>query len=137
MTAGVIITRPTSAPAVSGSFAASGESFLVLTSSAELTNERVLVAGVGIKFIDSGPGGTFTAVLNMRFNEMPSGSVDGANTFFGLDDPPTPTDSLMLHRNGMLMAQGVGSDYILSGSTVTFSKPPRSGSNLFATYVKP
>lgn len=53
-------------------------------------------------------------------NEIPAGTVDGANRVFALAHVPVPS-SLMLFKNGLLMAQGATDDYTLSGATVTFS----------------
>ena len=136
---GVILTRP-SANAASASIGAPVDaSYLVLTASAQLTSERVFAAGPGIKFTDTGPNGTLTAELNMQFNEIPSGSADGSNGQFGLLFAPTPSGSLMLHKNGLFLAQAPDCDYIVSGSVITFNAEaiPRSGSNIFATYIKP
>ena len=50
--------------------------------------------------------------------EIPSGPVDGVNSVFNLLFGPSPTASLELYRNGLLMQAGV--DYQLSGNTIMF-----------------
>jgi hypothetical protein len=66
--------------------------------------------------------------------ETPSGSVNGTNTTFTLLHAPSPIDSLILFRNGLLMKHGL--DYAISGSTVTFflGSIPQTGDVLLASY---
>jgi hypothetical protein len=45
--------------------------------------------------------------------------MNGANTAFTLANPPAPTTSLKLFRNGLL--QRVNIDFTLSGSAITFA----------------
>jgi hypothetical protein len=51
--------------------------------------------------------------------ETPAGVIDGVNTAFALSGAPTPTGSLTLFRNGMLLRQGI--DYSISGKNVTLA----------------
>jgi len=60
-------------------------------------------------------------------NEIPSGTIDGSNTTFTLAHSPSPTASLELFLNGQFVAQG--SDYTLSGSTITFTFAPDASFN--------
>lgn len=64
--------------------------------------------------------------MTIRFsnNETPSGVIDGSNATFTLANSPSPSSSLQLYLNGQFETQGVGSDYTLSGNTITFSTPP-------------
>lgn len=67
-------------------------------------------------------------------NETPTGTADGVNATFGLAFVPDPTASLDFYVNGALMTQGT--DYTLSGATVTFlagSIPP-AAATLLADY---
>lgn len=64
--------------------------------------------------------------------EAPSGVIDGANTTFALSASPAPPFSLMLFRNGVLLRQGT--DYTLSGSTITLIAAPIVTDWLFAYY---
>lgn len=65
------------------------------------------------------------------WGETPAGTVNGVNDTFTLTQ--TPLDgNLMLFRNGVLQAQGT--DYTLSGGTVTFLVVPETGDTLSATY---
>jgi hypothetical protein len=66
--------------------------------------------------------------------EIPAGVVDGVNATFVLNAAPSPSSSLVLHRNGMALSPGV--DYSLSGRTIIFSPAavPQSGDLLTASY---
>lgn len=75
-----------------------------------------------------GPSGSFVDL------EAPSGAVNGSNTTFLLSHAPDPAASLMLFRNGLLLRNGT--DYTLSGNTVTFfvGSMPQTGDLLLASY---
>ena len=62
------------------------------------------------------PTGTNYASVD---NESPAGTIDGTNATFTLSGAPSPTNSLLIYRNGTLQTQGI--DYTLSGSTVAFA----------------
>lgn len=68
--------------------------------------------------------------------ETPAGSLDGLNSTFTLSAAPSPAASLSLYRNGLLML--AGTDYTLTGSTVTFQPAsiPQPGDLLQAYYRK-
>lgn len=119
-----------------------GSAFLVVSGSGPLPpTARRLKQGPGVSFDDQGPGGNFTISAtsaltgsSISWMETPSGDVDGVNLTFLLANTPTPTLALMFFVNGVLQKQGAGSDYLLSGSTITSNYTYRSGSNLAATY---
>jgi uncharacterized protein YoxC len=69
--------------------------------------------------------------------EIPSGATNGANTAFTLANPPAPTTSLTLFRNGIL--QRLGIDFTLSGSSITFAggSVPQTGDYVRAFYRTP
>jgi hypothetical protein len=77
-------------------------------------------------------------VIVSKVNEVPTGNISsGTNSTFTLTQSPYGT-SLSLFKNGLLttpsgLYAGV-SDYVLSGSTITFGSAPISGSILLATY---
>lgn len=84
----------------------------------------------------SGPcasGGSGSTVV-FADAETPSGAANGVNNAFTLNNIPSPAASLALFRNGVLLAQG--SDFTLSGSTVTFYSyaVPQTGDILLASY---
>ena len=66
--------------------------------------------------------------------EVPQGAVNGNNAIFNLANTPNPVSSLSLFRNGVL--QKAGSDFSLSGSTVTFmtASVPQTGDLIQASY---
>ena len=76
-------------------------------------------SGTGASFVDA---------------EVPGGVVDGANAEFSLSQTPSPLASLMVERNGLVLQQGT--DYSLSGSTLTFQAAavPQPGDILQASY---
>ena len=62
-----------------------------------------------------------------------TGTVDGSNTAFTTAN--TPVDgTLQVYIDGQLMKSG--DDYTASGSTVTFTEAPVSGSTILACYWK-
>lgn len=69
--------------------------------------------------------------------ETPAGTIDGSNTVFSLSQAPSPASSLQLYRNGLLL--NAGTDYSLSGTTVTFlsGAVPQTGDVLMASYRLP
>jgi len=106
---------------------------------------RRLKAGSNITITDGGPGGDLVisstgaggggGTTQIAWMEIPSGSADGLNTDFTLSNVPNPLSSLMLYLNGVLLTQGLDSDYVMATTNVArlaFSCP--SGSNLAATY---
>jgi hypothetical protein len=66
--------------------------------------------------------------------EAPTGTMNGVNTIFTLSAAPSPASSLHLYRNGLL--QRAGTDYNLTGSTVTFvtAATPQTGDLLLASF---
>jgi hypothetical protein len=60
---------------------------------------------------------------------VPTGTIGGGNTIFTF---PTSPRVLLLFRNGLLINVGVGNDYTLSGSQITFATAPNVGDNLMA-----
>jgi hypothetical protein len=73
---------------------------------------------------------TFPAYVD---NETPAGNLNGVNKTFTLTQPPAPAGSLSLFRNGIM--QRAGTDYTLSGATVTFTPAaPQSGDVMVAFY---
>lgn len=80
-------------------------------------------------------GNGFAATLPLYADqETPAGTINGANLTFTLATPPNPSRSLLLVRNGLLLNEG--SDYTLSGNTITFATAadPQSGDSLLAWY---
>jgi hypothetical protein len=119
----------------------SSGSLIVVSGTFAPGSARILTAGPGIIIQDNGPGGTLVISasapqVNFSWNEVPTGLVDGSNRAFNFLYAPNPPSAFMLFLNGQKQREGAGSDFILSGSTVTFdtTNTPRSGANIDATY---
>jgi hypothetical protein len=66
--------------------------------------------------------------------EIPSGTMNGANTQFGLlNQPNLGTEQVFL--NGALLNSGANSDYVVDGSTITFTLAPQSGDVILVNYI--
>ena len=65
---------------------------------------------------------------------VPTGLKNGVNATFTLPSTPTPPESLMLFKNGIVQ-KGGGTDYTLFGSTVLFTDAPQSADSLIAWYL--
>jgi hypothetical protein len=103
-------------------------------------NDPYLLAGSGIT-LSTGSSGQVTitnsgALQTIEWNERLTGTVDGTNTSFSLAYSPTTSLTLMLFLNGILLEQGVGNDFTISGTTVTMSQAPLPESKLTATYSR-
>lgn len=73
-----------------------------------------------------------TGAGTLVFNQTPTGSMNGTNKVFVL--PSTPIDGeVFLALNGAV--QTPGTDYALSGATITMATAPSGGSTLLATYL--
>lgn len=69
-----------------------------------------------------------------KFNEAPSGTVDGANPVFTVTDPFAP-NSTRVYLNGI--RQIIGADYTETGpNEITFGDAPQSGDGLIIDYTK-
>lgn len=67
-------------------------------------------------------------------NEIPSGLINSSNVTYTLANTPV-TGTVMVFLNGLLQAPGVGLDYTISGTTITFVKAPRTNSDLYVSYI--
>lgn len=83
----------------------------------------------GVTMIGTPGNGGYTA-------DRPAGTINGTNATFTLSFTPNPASSLLLARNGLIEQQGVGADYLLMGSTITFfsASIPQTGDQLQAWY---
>jgi flagellar hook protein FlgE len=84
-------------------------------------------------YVDSQTSGLTAA--NFVHNEVPSGTVDGANAAFTLANTPT-VGSVQVFLNGLLQKPGVGKDYTVSAATITFVAAPLTGDLILAHYMK-
>lgn len=66
--------------------------------------------------------------------EIPSGTMNGTNTQFTLlNQPNLGTEQVFL--NGALLNSGANSDYVVDGSTITFTLAPQSGDVILVNYI--
>lgn len=75
---------------------------------------------------------TSSGTTNFSDPAAPTGTVDGINAVFTVSHTPT-TGSLYVWIDGRLQAGG-GSDYTLSGTTITFTTPPVAGATILVAY---
>ncbi len=80
-------------------------------------------------------GGSTGGILPLFSDaETPSGAVNGSNTTFTFLFAPSPIDSLILFRNGVL--QKHGTDFAIAGNVVTFfaGSIPQTGDQVVGSY---
>jgi hypothetical protein len=67
-------------------------------------------------------------------NEIPSGLINNSNISYTLANTPF-AGTVSVFLNGILQAPGVGLDYTISGTTITFVKAPKTNSDLYVSYI--
>src|SRR5258708_7768677 len=74
--------------------------------------------------------------IGQRFadSETPGGATNGSNTSFTLASSPNPALSLLLFLSKSLQIQGT--DYTLSGSTITMTVAPSGGTTSFLAWYR-
>jgi hypothetical protein len=79
----------------------------------------------------SGGGGLVPAYSDA---EVPSGIINGLNQIFTVANTPSPTSSVEVYHNGILMEQGL--DYTIAGGTITFASVsvPQVGDIVLVNY---
>ena len=129
----------------SGGGGDSAASYLVLSNTGSLTNERAISIGAGLTATDGGPNGNYQIVNNNGnyvFNEY-VGMGDGTNTLFSLDNSPTANNNVSIFVNGLLQMPATSltgapfQDYSITGSLIYFvtSSLPDEGSIVMANYT--
>jgi hypothetical protein len=79
--------------------------------------------------------GSGTGTTNFIDAAVPSGAINGTNLVFTLATAPSPSISLKLYKNGLLLSQN--GDYTISGTTITFASTAttaQTGDSLIASY---
>ena len=66
--------------------------------------------------------------------EPANGTIDGTNVTFTLAYPIV-AGSECVYLNGILMDEGAGNDYTISGQTIVFEYPPEAGDKLRVNYI--
>lgn len=67
-------------------------------------------------------------------DETPSGTINGSNVTFTLAQTPHENAVVRLYQDGLFLKQGT--DYTLSGATITMTTAPAVGQSLRANYVR-
>lgn len=67
-------------------------------------------------------------------DETPSGTINGSNTAFTLSQTPNENDSVDVYLDGL--KQTSGTDYSVSGTTITFTVAPAAGQKLRVDYIR-
>ena len=82
----------------------------------------------------AGSGGSGGILPLYSDAEAPAGTLNGINTVFTLLFAPSPVNSLILFRNGLLQTHGF--DFSLAGNVITFlaGSIPQAGDELSASY---
>lgn len=70
--------------------------------------------------------------LVVPYAETPSGTVNSSNTVFTIANTPANSAGVIVVLDGVV--QYNGTDFTVSGSTITFSSAPTTGSTIFAYY---
>jgi len=127
----------------SGGGADAAASYLVVSSTGSLDNERVITAGTGLQSADAGAGGAFTIKVEKElvFNEVLGGYADGSNTYFTFANTPFAATDVSVFVNGQLQVPNDKTDYqdySVTGSHLYFStgSTPELGSLVMAIYNK-
>jgi hypothetical protein len=71
--------------------------------------------------------------------EVPTGAINDVNVTFTMANTPITAASLaamILWKNGLIMSQGAGKDYTVSGNTITYNRAPRTGDTHYCQYWK-
>ena len=73
-------------------------------------------------------------MIDRRFGEALTGTIDGANTVFDTASP-FQSSTLRVHYNGVRIYVGASNDFTVTGSTeITLLFAPKSGDRLTADY---
>jgi hypothetical protein len=67
------------------------------------------------------------------FQEAPSGTPNGILVTFTLSNTPVSNASVKIYLDGTIQYQG--SDYTISGATITFAVAPAANQSLWSDYV--
>jgi len=82
-----------------------------------------------------GPKGDPGVISSGQSIEIPSGTMNGSNQIFTIAH--TPAGNIQLFYGGLMLREGAGYDFAISGTTITLlgSIKPVLGENLIAVYL--
>lgn len=147
--AGKVLLANTAPPSVASASALGSSTRVALQDHTHAGVHNVTIYGTGDTIIgdaevEAGTGIVLTKMSATRikidattasvgFQETPAGTPNGVTTTFGpLTQTPANEDSLIVFVNGLVVDTA---EYSLSGSSIVFTTPPVSGSQLYAFYV--
>jgi hypothetical protein len=104
-----------------------GATFTTLSGDATLSGTGVLTLATGVSGV--------VKAANDVFNELPTGTINGANATFTLAAAPL-TGKQAVYLNGVRLNPGAGNDYTISGATITMLTIPQTGDVVLADYLK-
>lgn len=111
---------------------------LSIDTSTYLTNITGLVtAGTNISISGSGTSGSpysisSTGVSVTPFSEVPSGTINSSNKIFTLANTPAAAAGVQVTLDGVVQVNGT--DFTVSGTTITFVSAPVTSSTIYAFY---
>jgi len=74
------------------------------------------------------------ALKKFEVKETPSGTINGSNTAFTLALTPHENEAVELYLDGLYLIEGT--DYTLSGTSITMTPAPALGQSLKAQYTR-
>ena len=105
-----------------------------LQSADNALDARITSLEAGSSFSGSYNDLTDTPTIYMPAKDVFTSLVDGIETEFTLSNSPSIVGVEQVFLNGMLQSSGVGEDYTISGTTITFNTAPEAGWKLVVHY---
>jgi hypothetical protein len=99
----------------------------VLTRLAIGSTNQVLTVAAGLPSWAASSSGTWA--------QEDVGGCNGSTTGFTLANTPTSSLGVSLYLSGLILRQGSGKDYTISGSSITLATACANGQNLYAVYT--
>lgn len=119
-----------------GNTGATGVASLTKTGdSTKLTGDVTLTEGTNVSISRSGNqliiNAATTGTTTSFLQEVPTGTINGANTTFTVSHAPAAAQSLILYVDGIKVPYGAGAGkYTVSGTTITTGTAPATGQTL-------
>jgi hypothetical protein len=97
-------------------------------------NDDVIKHSVTLITLQGGIGGAALSSSYFATRETPSGAVNDVNVTYTLAN--IPSAFVHVYIDGLLMDEGGGNDYTISGATITMTSAPLTGSKIRVSYIK-
>jgi hypothetical protein len=98
-----------------------------------LTGDVTSTAGALATTINTTAGSGFLKYGKLVTDEVPGGTINGANTAFTLAHTPQ-NGVIMVYLNGVRLQVGAGKDYTISAAAITMITVPQTGDILTSDY---